>query len=286
MVVRARAPPTSSDPGEASPPRKDYAPRARPGTGPWSQGRAGLGDSIDEFTGVRCGIVTKRVGRLHIALAVAVLAGCSPVYTWDINTNSTPRPSTFDIGELSHTPVATVGLVAPGGLTGYNAALSHALIGALAQVSPPIRGIPAHEIVNALNDRGLAAEYGDLLAGFARSGIMERERLQRVASALGCRYVLVPGLAEINSLVLDRFEFYGLKIFRTRVTLIRAWLQLWDTQTGHILWESAGEVATASDVLRHERVVPVDEIAQKLWRRMLQRDLIDGHTVSRDALDM
>jgi hypothetical protein len=225
--------------------------------------------------------VTRRISRFVVGLAAALLAGCTPVYTWDINTTSTARPPSFEIGDLSHQPVATVGLVAPAGLMGYSASLSHALVAALADVSPAIRGIPAHEIANALNDQGLTSEYADLLAGFSRNGIMERERLQRIGSALGFRYVLVPGLAELNYLVLDRFEITGVKVIRTRVTLMRVWLQLWDTRTGHILWESAGEVATASEVVRHDRLVPVDEIAQKVWRRMIQHDLLEGGTSSR-----
>jgi hypothetical protein len=230
--------------------------------------------------------VTRRIRRSIVGLVAALLAGCSPVYTWDINTTSTARPPSFDVGDLSHQPVATVGLVAPGALMGYSASLSHALVDALAQVSPPIRAIPAHEIANALNDQGLASDYADLLAGFGRNGIMERERLQRIGSALGFRYLLLPGLAELNHLVLDRFEITGFKLIRTRVTLLRVWLQLWDTRTGHILWESAGEVATASEVVRHDRIVPVDEIAQKLWRRMIQHDLLEGGTSSRSLLDL
>src|SRR4030095_9201379 len=119
----------------------------------------------------------------------------------------------------------------------------------------------------------------------ARTGILDRQRLQRIGSALGFRYLLLPGLAELNQLILDRFEIAGIKVIRTRVTLLRVWLQLWDTRTGHIVWESAGEVATASEVVRHERVVPVDEIAQRLWRRMLQHNLLDGGTGSRSFFD-
>jgi hypothetical protein len=227
-----------------------------------------------------------RVRWALLALWALLVVGCTPVYTWDINTNSTARPPSFDVGELSRQPVATVGLVAAGGLAGYSAAMSHALVAALAEVSPPIRAVASHEVANAVNDRGLASEYTELMAGFARNGIMERERLQRIGSALGFRYLLLPGLAQFDHAILDRFEFTGIKIIRTRVTILRVWLQLWDTQTGHILWESAGEVATSSEVLRHERIVPVDSIAQKLWRRMIQHDLIEGGTGSRSLLDI
>jgi hypothetical protein len=67
---------------------------------------------------------------------------------------------------------------------------------------------------------------------------------------------------------------------------MRVWLQLWDTRTGHILWESAGEVATASEVVRHDRLVPVDEIARRVWRRMIQHDLLEGGTSSRTLFDL
>jgi hypothetical protein len=229
--------------------------------------------------------VTGRATLPLLALAAALLAGCTPIYTWDTNTTSTAKPPSFDLGELSQQPVATVGVVAPGALQGYSMSLSHALVASLARVSPPIRAIPAYEVANALNDQGLASEYAELLSGFARSGILDRARLQRIGSALGFRYLLLPGLAELNHLILDRFEITGIKVTRTRVTTLRVWLQLWDTRTGHILWESSGEVATSSEVVRQERVVPVDEMAQKLWRRMLQHDLLDGASGSRSSFD-
>src|SRR5437899_1086402 len=122
-------------------------------------------------------------------------------------------------------------------------------------------------------------------SGFGRTGIMERERLRRIGSALGFRYVLLPGLAQLDQAILDRLEIAGVKVVRTRVTVLRVWLQLWDTRTGHILWESAGDVATASDVVRHDRIVPIEEIAEKLWRRMIQHDLLEGGTGSRSLLD-
>jgi len=74
--------------------------------------------------------------------------------------------------------------------------------------------------------------------------------------------------------LIDRFEIAGLKIVRNRVITLRLWLQLWDTLTGQIVWESTGEATVASELLRSERVVPLDEIGQKLWLRMVQDNLL------------
>jgi hypothetical protein len=238
---------------------------------------------VDPAIEVRWGIVTRDVGLPILLLAVVLLVGCTPIYTWDANTTSTTRPPSFDIGELSNQPVATINLIAPSYLVGYSTSLSHALVAALARASPPIRGIPAHEIANAVNDRGLATEYADLLSAYARHGIMERERLQRLGSSLGFRYLFVPGATEFTHVIMDRFEIWGVKVVRTRITVLRLWLQLWDTSTGHILWESAGEIATASDVVKQDRILSVAEYAELLWHRMIQQDLIEGGTRSRSS---
>ena len=152
--------------------------------------------------------------------------------------------------------------------------LSRALIAAISEVSPSIRGIPTHETVSMINSQGLSPEYGELIAGFVRSGILERGRLQKLGTALGSRYVLLPGLADFNQSLIDRFEIAGLKVVRNRVITLRLWLQLWDTQTGRIVWESTGEVNAASELLLPQRVVPLDELGQKLWVRMLKDDLM------------
>ena len=119
-----------------------------------------------------------------------------------------------------------------------------------------------------------------MLSAFARSDILDRERLQRIGSGLGTRYVLQPGLAEFSQSLVDRFEFVGLKLLRSRVTTLRLWLRLWDTQSGRMLWESAGETTVATELLREQAAVPLTEVARALWFRMVQNDLLEGETRS------
>jgi hypothetical protein len=128
--------------------------------------------------------------------------------------------------------------------------------------------------VSALNEQGLASEYAELIAGFNRSGILERDRLGRIGSALGCRYVLLPGLAAFDHILVDKFEIWGIKVVRNRIAVLRLWLQLWDARTGRIVWESTGEVTAASALVNVGQAVPLDEIAGRLWRRMIQEDLL------------
>ena len=170
--------------------------------------------------------------------------------------------------------------IMPAGFQGFSPFLSRALIAAMSEASPSVRGIPSYETVNMINGQGLAAAYGELISGFARSGILERERLQKLGSTLGSRYVLLPGLADFNQILVDRFEIAGLKMVRNRVITLRLWLQLWDTQTGQIVWESTGEVNVASELFLPQRVIPLDEIGQKLWLRMIEDNLLAEKTQS------
>jgi hypothetical protein len=220
-------------------------------------------------------LLSRQVVGVILAFSAALPAGCStPFHMSDVHVTSAAPSSSLDITVLACEPVTTLGLVAPVGLQGLSPTVSHALTTALSGASPPIRAMPMPELVNRLTDQELAGEYATMLSDVARSGILERERLRRIGAALGSQYVLQPGLAEFNQTVLDKFEFSGLKIVRTRVLALRLWLQLWGTQTGHLLWESTGEVTVAEPVLRPESTVSLAAIAQKLWSLMIEDGLL------------
>ena len=69
-------------------------------------------------------------------------------------------------------------------------------------------------------------------------------------------------------------------MIQSRVTTLRVWLQLWDTRMGQILWRWTGEITAATRLLRPERTLALDEIARKLWLRMIQDGLLAGKTSS------
>jgi hypothetical protein len=209
---------------------------------------------------------------------VLLLAGCGPPYLSGMYATSTPKQRSFDTSELVSMPVAVLAFVAPGNLQGFSPALSHALNTALIEVTPPIREISPEEILNLLTDRGLATDYADLRADYARSGILDRQRLRRIGTGLGSRYVLLPGLAQFDETIIDKFEAAGIKLLRNRVTTLRLWLQLWDSQTGHMVWESFGEDSTAAVFSSPRQSVALEQIAKKLLVRMIQDGLLESKT--------
>ena len=215
--------------------------------------------------------------RISLALLVAMsllLTGCGPPYLSETHATSTPKA--FDTSELARRPVVVLAFVAPGNLQGFGTNLSFALSAALAEVNPPIREIPTEEVLNRLTDQGLTTDYADLRAGFSRDGILNRQHLRRIGSGLGSRYVLLPGIAQFDETIIDKFEAGGIKLLRNRVTTLRLWLQLWDAQTGHIVWESSGEVTVASVFFSPKRTVALEQIAKNLLIRMIQDGLLES----------
>ena len=213
-----------------------------------------------------------------LALLAVLPAGCAAPYLSDTYATSTPKPESFDASELTRSPVAVLAFVTPGNLQGFSPSLSQALSGALTDVVPPIREISTDETLNRLTDQGLATEHADLLSGFAHNGILERQRLRQIGAKLGSRYVLLPGLAQFDETIIDKFEAAGWKLLRNRVMTLRLWLQLWDSQNGHIVWESSGEITVATVFLSPKQTVALQEIAKKLLVRMIQDELLGSKT--------
>ncbi len=229
--------------------------------------------------------VLGRIGVALLTIVIMLLGGCGPPYLSDTYATSTAKPPSLDTRDLARTPVVVLAFVAPANLQGLGPTLSHALSGALTEVAPPIHEISSAETLNRLTDKGLATEYADLRAGFARNGMLDRQLLRRIGSGLGSQYVLLPGLAQFGEEILDKFEAAGIKLVRNRVTTLRLWLQLWDLQTGHIVWELSGEATTASVLLSPTQTVALEEIARKLLVRMMQDGLLELKRETKSIVD-
>jgi hypothetical protein len=214
-----------------------------------------------------------------------LIAGCAPPYLSDTYATSAPQPRAFNTIDLLQRPVIVLAFLTPGNLQGFGPTMSQALSDALREVVPPIPEIPTLKTLNRLTDEGLAPAYADLRAGFARNGVLDRQLLRRIGAKLGSRYVLLPGIAQFDEAIIDKVEAVGIKLIRNRVTTLRLWLQLWDAETGHIVWESSGEATTATVFLSPKQTVALEEIANRLLVRMIQDGLLDSKAKARHATD-
>ena len=209
-----------------------------------------------------CGILL--VGGMLLTTACA-----GPLKQIGSETSFTTKSASFDPFVLQREQVGVLNAVVGFGLEGYSQQVSRSLSSAVKEVYPLFQLIPAHETLSRINHEGLADEYASMVSDYLVSGILDRDALEEIGQALGARYVFQPGLAAFSQSMSGRFSAFGLRIFQTRVSVLRLSVQLWDTQTGEIVWEASGEATLAGEDVREVRI-SFEEIAGRLWQRMLK----------------
>lgn len=219
----------------------------------------------DETRSRWCGL------RLIVSFCLLILAACAggPFKQWGEEASLTSKSPSFLPAELDREQVAVLNAVVGFGLEGYSLQVSRSLSVVVAENQRPSKSISTQEALSAINREGLGRDYAQMVSEYIRSGILERDGLRQIGRALNVRYVFQPSMAYFNQQMSSRFSLLGLRLFQTRVSQLRLSAQLWDTRTGEIVWESSGEATLANEDVREFRI-PFEEIARRLWRRMLQ----------------
>lgn len=225
-----------------------------------------------------------RVGGRHIRqrtvcapamLCLLLSAACvGPLQQWGEETTFHPKAASFDPSTLKQEQVAVLSALVGFGLEGYAPQVSRSLASALTQTRIPLKSLTVHDALNRINREGLTGEYAGMVSDYVQTGILERVGLEKIGRALHAAYVFQPTLASFSQSMSSRFSFLGLRLLQTRVTTLRLTLQLWDTRTGEIVWESSGEATLAGEDVREFRI-PFEEIARRLWSHILD-DLFTG----------
>jgi hypothetical protein len=216
--------------------------------------------------------------RMGVLSCLLLLTACvGPLRQWGEETTFYPRAASFDPATLRQEQVGVLSTTVGFGLEGYAHQVSHSLASALTQTRIPLKSLTVQDTLSRINMEGLTGEYADMVSTYIRTGILDREGLEKIGRALHVAYVFQPVLASFTQSMSSRLSILGLRILQTRVTFLRLTLQLWDTRTGEIIWESSGEATLAAEDVREARI-SFDEIALRLWSHMLD-DLFTGLTV-------
>lgn len=210
-----------------------------------------------------------RCDKVLAAAGVLWLTGCvGPITQWGVESSLVSKSPAFVPTMLEHEKVAVLSAVAGFGLEGYSLEVSRSLATVLDQSNQSLQVIPPAETLSAVNRVGLATDYAAMMTMYIRSGILNRTVLEKVGQATKAKFAFLPSMAAFTQTMSGRFSFFGLRLFQTRVSMLRLSVQLWDTRSGEIMWESSGEATLANEDVREFRI-PFEEIAQRLWRRML-----------------
>ena len=202
-------------------------------------------------------------------LCAFTLTSCIGAFKqWGDETSIAWKAPTFDPRSLERQPVVVLNALTGMSLEGYRHQVSQSLFLTLTKEKNPLSVLSPQETLGRLNHAGLGKEVSAMTSDYLTSGILDRDTLRKICQTLECRYVLQPSLAAFRQYMDDRLRFFGLRVFQTRVTILRLSLQIWDAQTGEIVWESSGEGTMAAEDVR-DVMIPFEEITQKLWVKIL-----------------
>jgi len=101
-----------------------------------------------------------------------------------------------------------------------------------------------------------------------------------VTFANGARYVFQPRLASFTQTMTERWKIPGfdLRVVQTRSSVIRLSLQLWEANTGELVWVSVAEAVLANEAVTQDPVFLEDET--KVALGSVIADLLYGRTSS------
>ncbi len=189
-----------------------------------------------------------------LGLCICVTGCASSLYGWQVRTNSTPMSPSFNPAAMEQHAIALFGAVTSAPLQGNEVVLSPIFEQILNRVKPNWKVVSMQELVKRINRKGLAEEYARLRAEYDRSNILESDSLRKFATAIGVRYVFQPRLIAFSQTLTDRWSFVDVRILQTRSSIMRVGLQLWDAETGEVVWASIAETTMQNEAVSQDPV--------------------------------
>jgi hypothetical protein len=164
-----------------------------------------------------------------------------------------------------------IALITPSSITGQEEdkqALALAFTEVLLTMRPDLHVTALPQTLSAVNRQGLTREYRRMFEDYRLTGIFDRETLAKVAEVTKVRYLAQLKLGAFRQESKSRFGLLGLRVLETKISTIRLFLQIWDSQDGSVAWEGAQESTVSHESLAEE-YVSMKSIVQESARDLL-----------------
>ncbi len=103
------------------------------------------------------------------------------------------------------------------------------------------------QFINHVNTAGLADTYASALEMYDKTGVLPLASIGHIGEAVNVRYLAKLSLANFEQNQVERFGIAGVRVLTTNRTRIRVFLEIWDSETGQIVWYANEELNIASD---------------------------------------
>lgn len=206
---------------------------------------------------MKTGCLKYRSGLFVMGLAL-LLSACANQQLQTKTQQSIPTTQVLTI-DLQPEDLRKGGLafITPSSITGQEEdkqALALAFTEVLLKMRPDLSVVALPQTLSAINRQGLTREYRQMFEDYRLTGIFDRETLQKVAQVTKTRYLVQLKLGAFRQESKSRFGLLGLRVLETKISTIRLFLQIWDSEDGSVAWEGAQESTVSHESLAEEYV--------------------------------
>ncbi|MDZ7773018.1 MAG: hypothetical protein U5K31_09830 [Balneolaceae bacterium] len=100
--------------------------------------------------------------------------------------------------------------------------------------------------MSELNDAGLSDDYNEAISSYRQTSVLDQSFLSELQSEVGPRFYLYIQLGNFEQTSNTEYNiFSGLET--TRTNEVNAYAQIWDAQTGDVVWEALSEATASSN---------------------------------------
>jgi hypothetical protein len=199
------------------------------------------------------------------ALVAALQGGCS---TTQVHSDDKVQNIALTARELHGNSLAFLTPSTNTGAEEDKQALALVFYDVLHELRPKQRLDSLPQALSAVNSAGFAEHYQRMLANYRDTGIYEKAPLRQFSQITGSRYLAQLKLEGFRQESKDRLGIFGLRLVETKSADVRVYLQIWDGQTGSIVWEGTEEMIVSHDAIS-ENTIPFKQAVQEAARKLL-----------------
>ncbi|KAF0101509.1 MAG: hypothetical protein FD187_1939 [bacterium] len=187
-----------------------------------------------------------------LGFLVMLLFGCASPY----QRHKTTQTLAIDL-EPQVLKTAGIAFITPSSATGQEEdrqALALSFTEVLKKARPDLRVVTLPETLGAINRAGLASEYRQMFEDYRLTGIFDRETLANISQLTGARYLAQLKLGGFRQDAKNRWGALGIRMLETKTTSLRLYLQIWNGESGSIVWEGSQELMTSHESLMEDAI--------------------------------
>lgn len=141
-------------------------------------------------------------------------------------------------------------------LRGNEFTLGHYLGYILRKEDPSWKVLTEIETSSRINRKNLATDFARMRNDYDQTSILDGDTLRKIGAAIEARYIFQPRLAAFSQTMTDRWSvpWLNMRVLQTRSSIMRMSLQLWDAETGDLLWISVAETTMFNEAVSQDPI--------------------------------